>query len=173
MSSLISYIVGATALLTFIGVGIQSIDRFVEPSDKQSLREFVENFWLSTAQLSTTESVGVSLKSRSVRMKRSIPKFLRLFWLTLLLMFIIICTENFYRSVDDIRKDATVSTTVDFIVLSNTYYIEAENDLTMFCSNHRKQCDQFGNELAWRHEISRVAQLEASYKDLIDRLGEK
>jgi hypothetical protein len=42
--------------------------------------------------------------------------------------------------------------------------------MTAFCVNHQKDCAQFGDKLAWRHEVSRIAQLESAYDKLLPDL---
>jgi hypothetical protein len=123
--SFVAFLSSLTALITFIGVAIKALDQIVEDSDKEIFGQKIVNFWISTAELSTFESVGRALKSRYRQIKRNIPMFLRLYWFMLLIMFIVICVENHSRSADELEKDFMTSITVDFSVLANTYYIEA------------------------------------------------
>jgi hypothetical protein len=170
MASFVSFVAvlsSLTALIAFIGVSIKALDRVVDDIDKEIIRQKIVNFWVSTAELSTFESVGRALKSRYRQMKRNIPMFLRLYWFVLLIMFIVICVENHNKSADELEKDFMGSITIDFSVLANTYYIEAVPNYDSFCDKHQKSCTQLGDELAWRHEVSRTAQLESSYNELL------
>jgi hypothetical protein len=96
--------------------------------------------------------------------------FLRLYWFMLLIMFIVICAENHSRNADELEKDFMTSITVDFSVLANTYYVEAVPNYDSFCDKHQKSYTESGDELAWRHEVSRTAQLENSYDELLPDL---
>lgn len=157
-------------LITFIGVAVTALDQFVDASDKEIIRQKLVNFWVSTAELSTFASVGRVLKSRYRQMKRNIPMFLRLYWFMLLVMFVVICVENHNRTTDEIEKDFIGSITTDFSILANNYYIEAVPNYDGFCDKYQKNCATLGDELAWRHEVSRIAQLESSYDELLPNL---
>jgi hypothetical protein len=63
MASFVAFVSGTIALITFIGVAIKALDQFVDNSDKEIIRQKIVNFWVSTAELSTFESVGKALKS--------------------------------------------------------------------------------------------------------------
>jgi hypothetical protein len=170
MASFVAFVSGMIALITFIGVAIKALDQFVDHSDKEIIKRKIVNFWVSTAELSTSESVGRALKSRYGQMKRNIPMFLRLYWYMLLMMFVVICYENHSRTTDELEKDFMTSITIDFSVLANTYYIEAVPNYDNFCDKHPKSCTELGDELAWRHEVSRTAQLESLYDELLPDL---
>jgi hypothetical protein len=170
MASFVAFLSGMIALITFIGVTLKALDQLVEEADKEIIRQKVVNFWVSTAELSTYEAVGKALKSRYRQMKRNIPMFLRLYWFMLLIMFVVVCHDNHNAKADDLEKNFMQSITADFSVLDNTYYLEAARNYDGFCVNHQKNCAQFGDELAWRHEVSRIAQLESAYDKLLPDL---
>jgi hypothetical protein len=65
----------ALVVMMILGLALRSVNQFVEESDKQHIKRKIENFWLSTAELNTSESVGKALKSHYRQMKRNIPFF--------------------------------------------------------------------------------------------------
>jgi hypothetical protein len=170
-SSLPTYVVAAVAVITAIGLVFHWIDRFVADSDKERLKRKFEDLCLSVAELSTTESVGRAIKSRYGYMKRNIPTFLLIYWLFLLLMFTIVCFENHERDASDIRNDFVQSVTGDFAFLANARYLEAPKDIKLFCVHRADDCAKYGDELAWRKDVSRLANLESSYDDLLNELS--
>jgi hypothetical protein len=155
MSSLSTYVLAGVALVL----------------DKERLKRKFEDFWLSVAELGTTASVGKAIRSRYEYMKRNIPLFLLIYWLFLLLMFTIVCFENYEMDASDIRNDFAQSVTGDFTFLANARYLEAAKDIKLFCLHRTDDCEKYGDELAWRKDVSRIANLESSYDDLLDELS--
>jgi hypothetical protein len=162
------YVSATLATVTLIGLVLRSANQFVGESDKDHIKRKVENFWFSTAELDTAESVGRALKSRSRQMKRNIPFFLRLYWLLLLVMFVVVCVENYNARTEDLRQSLKQPVTIDFNFQGNYAYLQAINKLAN-CSGAENDCQKF-DELAWRHKVSRLANLEGSYDDLLTDL---
>ena len=77
-------------------------------------------------------------------------------------MFTIVCFENHERDASDIRNYFAQSVTGDFAFLANARYLEAAKDLKLFCLHRADDCEKYGDELARREEVSRIANLEDS-----------
>lgn len=174
MDSLHAYgaVAVAAAVIAAIGLALRLIDPFIEDEDKDHLKRKFEDFWFSVAILSTTESVGEALRSRYKYMKSKRLFFLQLYWLFLFIMFISICFDNYAKDPKDIQNDFTQSTVADFSFLANARYLEAAKDIKLFCMHREVECAKYGDELAWRKEVSRIAILEGSYNDLLNELAQ-
>ena len=160
------------ALITGIGVVLRWIDLFVEDTDKEGLKRRFVDFWLSVAELSTTDSVGKAIRSRYGYMKHNIRLFMGLYWLLLLIMFIIVCVENYEMNAEDMHNEFAQTVSVDFSFLANTRYLEAAQDIKLFCLHRPGDCEKYGDELAWRKDVSRIATLESRYNNLLSGLSQ-
>jgi hypothetical protein len=171
MDNLQAYVLGTAAVITAIGLAFRWLDPFIEDGDKERLKRKFEELRLSVAELGTRESVAKAIKSRYGYMKRTIPLFLSLYWLFLFIMFIITCADNYKMDSKDIQINFTQTANLDFSFLANERYGEAIQDIKLFCLHRPDDCEKYGDELAWRKDVSRIANLEGSYNDLLNELS--
>jgi len=63
-------------IVAFTGVLLETINQFVDGSDRAKIKSKIEDLWLFIATLSTPQSVGEAIKFRKNRMK---SKYVTLF----------------------------------------------------------------------------------------------
>lgn len=166
--SLIGFVALLVGFATFLGLVLTSLAPFVEESDARQLRSRIEEFWVSLADLTTPEKVGTALKALRRRFRQRIPIFLKLFWFFLFVMFVFVCVEN---SGDVVHRNLTQAIRGNFDLVDNLYYFEIAKGDKLFCAAHQDICTDGNTDDAWRKEMSRLALLEDSYYDLVEKLS--
>lgn len=152
------------------GLFLETIDQFVDIEDKLRIKSKVEDFWLFVAGLTSQESLSIAIRSRRQRMvKIYIPLFCRIYWLALLMVIGTICYENYVADVNSIKLVFTSNIDADFSIHENLAY-------SYFTTNPERNCGTVGRLCSptpeWLKYVSRLATLELSFHEYIDRIAQ-
>jgi len=75
MNWLGGYFFGSAAIMTvlvLLGLSLETIDQFIDQSDKDAIKSRIDGFRLFIADLSTPEKIGDVVRARRGRMRRKL-----------------------------------------------------------------------------------------------------
>ena len=174
MGWLSTYFVGSITLvgtLVFVGVLLETIEQFIDGSDKARIRAKIEDFWLFTSELTTHDSVREAIKARRYRMrKKYIRFFIKLYFFFLIIVLLSACIGVFNSNTKQIADDYRLSVNIDFWFLDQMSYLDVSSNFETECKGNSR-CIANSYSL-WLKEISRLATSEIDYNEVIDHLVE-
>jgi hypothetical protein len=149
--------------IVFVALLLMGVNELFDAGDKAAIKSRIENFWYFTAELSTAQKLSEAINFRRRATKRSIPSFLKLFWLLLLLVFLDSSWGVYNSELSDIRDNYNGAISID-LNLDNGI---ANGHLTLAFGCPDPDCieETYGSAF---NELYRLRILAESYERIVD-----